>query len=59
MSNLHKWESVSYNMNRMEVPGGWIYEAFDDDKCKTIAMVFVPNPVQIKRQAENTREAGK
>jgi hypothetical protein len=39
--NMHEWQKIDYNTNRMAVPGGWIYTVAGKG---THSMVFVPFP---------------
>lgn len=43
-NNLHKWETVDSNTERMAVPTGWLYRTFwyASDNTLHVNVVFVP-----------------
>jgi len=41
----HEWESVAYAVERLRVPGGWLYQTYNGDNYEVSkAVTFVPVP---------------
>ena len=43
---LHSWFSLDYHVNVMRVPGGWIYDCYEDVGGNPTSSTFVPLPRQ-------------